>query len=91
LRIDTPSPTASSHAFSLRSNLMDQYSRGHNIDSNLSHFRRQQDRVRQHSQELSKAFEARCRRAFSEQRIAMETGSEVRRIRAQISLLSVET
>jgi hypothetical protein len=91
LKIDTPSPTASSRAFSPRSKRMDQNSRDHRIDNDLSHFLRQQDRVRQHSQELSKVFEAQCRRAFSEQRIAMETGSEVRRIRAQISLLSVET
>jgi hypothetical protein len=89
--IYTPSPTASSHVFSPRSQRVDQNSREHRIDNDLSHFLRQQDRVRQHSQELSKAFEAQCRRTFSEQRMAMETGSEVRRIRAQISLLSVET
>jgi hypothetical protein len=48
-----------------------------------------QDRLRQSAHQRARGFEAQCRRAFSKQRIAMEVGDEVRRLRGQVSLLHI--
>jgi hypothetical protein len=67
-----------------------QHHRLHAYLDDPSPFLRQHNRLRRHAQELSKVTEARCRRRFRELFTEMEIGTEVQRLREQMSLLRVE-